>query len=139
MTARTRHWHLAFASMAFAAAALATQAARAEAPYLNGGIGEQEARSIETEQGDFNLRVVFSEGIKNVYATGVNLRIADAAGQTVLALNDAGPLTDVRVPPGRYAVDSHYGPFQRHDTVVVPKDTPVSLYAHFPRDAAPSK
>src|SRR5689334_11862592 len=90
---------LALAAAAAATTALAVRAAepQGDAPYVTGGIGEQEVRQIESQEGAFNVRMVFSEGPKNDYVANVTLRIADNQGHTVLALDDAGPLTNVRL------------------------------------------
>lgn len=129
------------AALALAAAAsLAAPPARAEPAYISGGIGQQESELIESRQADYNLHMVFSEGPKNNYVTNVTLRIADSRGRTVLALDDAGPLTNVALPPGRYSVSTRYGPHERIHAIDVKAGTPVDLYLHYPavRDAGGS-
>jgi hypothetical protein len=123
-----------------AAVTLAVQAAepRGDAPYVSGGIGEQEVQQIESQEGAFNVRMVFSEGPKNDYVANVTLRIADNQGHTVLALDDAGPLTNVRLPPGRYSVSTRYGSQERRHVIDVKPGTPVDLFMHYPRQAPQS-
>lgn len=125
---------------AAAAAGLPAHAAPAQgdAPYVSGGIGEQEARQIEAQEGAYNVRMVFSEGPKNDYVANVTLRIADAKGHTVLALDDAGPLTNVRLPPGRYSVSTRYGSQERRHVIDVKPGTPVDLFMHYPRQTPQS-
>ncbi len=106
-------------------------AATAEVPYINGGIGRGEVKRIEANQGDYNLRLTFSEGAKNDYVTNVVLRIADARGHTVLALDDAGPLTQVKLPPGRYSVSTRYAENERTQTIEVRAGTPAELNLHY--------
>lgn len=125
---------LALAAVAAAATTtLAVQAAESNPPYVSGGIGEDEVQQIESQEGAFNVRMVFSEGPKNDYVANVTLRIADARGHTVLALDDAGPLTNVRLPPGRYAVSTRYGAQERRHVIDVKQGTPVDLFMHYPR------
>jgi hypothetical protein len=128
------------AAVAAASTALAVQAAapQGEAPYVSGGIGEQEVRQIESQEGAFNVRMVFSEGPKNDYVANVTLRIADNQGHTVLALDDAGPLTNVRLPPGRYSVSTRYGSQERRHVIEVKPGTPVDLFMHYPRQTPQS-
>lgn len=103
----------------------------AEVPYINGGIGRGEVKHIEANQSDYNLRLTFSEGPKNDYVTNVVLRIADAQGHTVLALDDAGPLTQVKLSPGRYSVSTRYAENERTQTVDVRAGTPAELNLHY--------
>jgi len=123
---------LALASTAlFATLALA---APGEPAFISGGVGQDEEQYIEAQQSAYNLHMVFSEGPKNAYVTNVVLRIADARGRTVLALDDAGPLTNVKLPPGRYSVSTRYGNNERVHSVVVKPGTPVDLFVHYPAD-----
>ena len=131
---------LALAAAAAATTALAVRAAepQGDAPYVSGGIGEQEVQQIESQEGAFNVRMVFSEGPKNDYVANVTLRIADNQGHTVLALDDAGPLTNVRLPPGRYSVSTRYGSQERRHVIDVKPGTPVDLFMHYPRQTPQS-
>lgn len=141
-------WGRPARALAVGALTLATMvAASAQAPlpaahaaqgvsWVNGGIGSDEARQIESEAGRYNLRLVFSEGRTNQFATDVHLRISDPAGRPVLALNDAGPLTDVQLPPGRYQVDCRFGSLQQHHSVELRPGQPTNLYLHFAQDEA---
>ncbi|HJV68197.1 hypothetical protein [Ideonella sp.] len=127
---------LAAACAVTSAALLAVSAMPAVAApaYVNGGIGQDEARAIEARRDGYALHLVFSEGPKNHYVTNVHLRIADAGGHTVLALRDAGPLTDVSLPAGHYTVSAQYGPTRRQHQIEVTSGTPVDLYLHYPAD-----
>ena len=129
---------LAAACAAFGALAVRAAEPQGDPPYVSGGIGEQEAHQIESQEGAFNVRMVFSEGPKNDYVANVTLRIADTQGRTVLALDDAGPLTNVRLPPGRYAVSTRYGSQERRHVIDVKPGTPVDLFMHYPRQTPQS-
>lgn len=128
-------------SMLGGAAALLLGAAASAAPaatphYINGGVGREQAREMRHEAGRYDLRMTFSEGRHNAYASGVKLDIANARGKRVLALKDAGPLTDVQLPPGRYRVQARFGDMTRVQHVQVAHGKPVDLFVHFPHDAA---
>jgi hypothetical protein len=128
-------------SMLGGAAALLLGAAASVAPaatphYINGGVGREQAREMRHEAGRYDLRMTFSEGRHNAYASGVKLDIANARGKRVLALKDAGPLTDVQLPPGRYRVQARFGDMTRVQHVDVAHGKPVDLFVHFPHDAA---
>lgn len=103
--------------------------------YVNGGIGKNEAGRIEAQSASYNLRLMFSEGRTNAFVSDVHLRIADQAGHPLLALRDAGPLTNVKLPPGKYQVDCSFGHMQRHNSVELKDGQPVDLYLHFPHDS----
>jgi hypothetical protein len=106
-------------------------AVAANVPYINGGIGRGEVKHIEAQQDAYNLRLTFSEGPKNDYVTNVVLRIADSQGRTVLALDDAGPLTQVKLAPGRYSVSTRYGDNERTQAVEVRAGAPSELNLHY--------
>ena len=103
------------------------------APYITGGIGRGEVRQIEGQEAGYNLHLTFSEGPNNAYVTNVVLRIADSSGRTVLALDDAGPLTNVKLPPGTYSVSTRYGSNEKTQKVAVPAGKPVELNLHYPQ------
>jgi len=123
------------ASLAQTAAPIHPANASATVAYVNGGIGKNEADRIEAQAHGYNLRLMFSEGRTNAFVSDVHLRIADQAGHQVLALRDAGPLTNVKLPPGRYQVDCSFGHMQRHNSVELKDGQPVDLYLHFPHDS----
>lgn len=105
------------------------------APYINGGIGRGEVHQIESQQADYNLHLTFSEGPKNDYVTHVVLRIADSRGRTVLALDDAGPLTNVMLPAGTYSVSTRYAGDEKTQKVTVGSGRPTELNLHYPGSA----
>src|SRR5689334_24814397 len=71
--------------------------------YLSGGIGQDESKAIQRTAG-YNLHMTFSVGTGNEYIPDVSVVIQKAPGQTVLTLNDAGPLVYVKLPAGKYTV-----------------------------------
>jgi len=107
--------------------------------YVNGA--SSNAASGRSNTGDtglpYNLRLVFVEGHKHADASGIQLNIRDAQGRVVLNLPDAGPMTDIHLPDGHYAVNCQRGQTTRQDVVDLKDGQPLNLYLHFPRDKRP--
>lgn len=86
--------------------------------YLSGGIGEDEAKAIQQATG-YNLHMTFSIGPEGKYVPDVDVVVQKAQGQTVLTLNQAGPLVYVQLPPGKYTVVATRNGEERRDTAEV--------------------
>lgn len=71
--------------------------------YLQGGIGQDEANALRRTQG-YDLHVTLSVGPQSEFQSGAKVDIQNAQGQSVLALQDVGPLLFVQLPPGQYRV-----------------------------------
>lgn len=56
------------------------------------------------------------------------LEIRDLEGHRLLALDDAGPLVDVALPPGTYHVTTAFGAARRSYTVALAQGTSFDLY-----------
>ena len=111
------------------------QGAHPQQMYQNGGIGKEEVARMDGKLQAYNLRMTFSEGKDNAYATGLHLRIANAQGKEVFALSDAGPMTDVKLPAGHYSVKAKFGGVERSASVDVPESgKPAMLNLHWPKD-----
>ncbi|KQV78900.1 hypothetical protein [Rhizobacter sp. Root1221] len=104
--------------------------------YQNGGASQSQVSDLRHHMEPYDLHLAFSEGKHNAYAADVKLRITDARGREVFGLKDAGPLTDVNLPAGRYRVMAEFGGVRRGGSVDVKPGQPASLYLHWPRDAA---
>ncbi|MCF4995543.1 carboxypeptidase regulatory-like domain-containing protein [Pseudomonas syringae] len=83
--------------------------------YLSGGIGEDESRAIQQASG-YNLHMIFSIGVEDKYVPDVGVVIERAPGQTVLSLNQAGPLVYVQLSPGKYTVIATRNGISRRNT-----------------------
>ena len=103
--------------------------------YQNGGAGEAQVADMRHHMTNYNLHLAFSEGRHNAYAADVKLRITDARGRQVFGLEDAGPLTDVNLPAGRYRVVAEFGGIRRGGDVDVKPGAPARLFLHWPKDA----
>lgn len=69
-----------------------------------GGVGAEERRSLAEAGAHASLEVLFVSAKRGAYQSGARLRIADAAGATVLDVVAEGPICQVQAPPGRYRV-----------------------------------
>ncbi|MNS13060.1 hypothetical protein D3C72_446450 [compost metagenome] len=98
--------------------------------YLSGGIGEDESKAIQQTTG-YNLHMTFSVGTGNEYAPDVNVVIQKAPGQTVLTLNDAGPLVYVKLPAGKYTVIATRNGETRQDVADVGNGAARNLVFHW--------
>ena len=76
-------------------------------PYVSGGIGEEELAVLRLVRGDYNLRLLFADQ-SGTYLSGIEARILDAHGKTVLTVKDAGPFLYVRLPAGHYRIEARY-------------------------------
>jgi hypothetical protein len=102
--------------------------------YQNGGVGKEQVADMDHHMKPYDLRLTFSEGKHNAYVADLKLRITDAAGKKVFALNHAGPLTDVSLPAGHYRVIADFGGVKRGGSVDVKPGQPANLYLHWPKD-----
>lgn len=71
--------------------------------YVSGGIGDEEREEIRLREGDFNLRLLFSER-DGSYLGSVDVVVLNAKGEKVLEANSAGPFLLARLPPGSYVI-----------------------------------
>lgn len=79
-----------------------------QAKYLNGGIGQDSEDTMRAEAHNWPLRMTFSEHKDGAFVADVKLSVENGAGQQVLQLADAGPMTYVQVPQGKYRITADY-------------------------------
>jgi hypothetical protein len=79
-----------------------------ETTYLTGGFGDTEISYMRENAPKYSLRMEFSQRGSGEFVSGVNLDISNPSGKSVFALDSAGPLTDVMLPPGQYRVRASY-------------------------------
>ena len=102
--------------------------------YLSGGIGEDESKAIQQTTG-YNLHMTFSVGAGNEYIPDVSVVIQKAQGQTVLTLNEAGPLVYVKLPAGKYIVVATRNGEERRDTADFSNGAARNLVFHWNGDS----
>lgn len=98
--------------------------------YLSGGIGEDESKAIQQSKG-YNLHMTFSVGSQSEYIPDVDVKIQKAQGETVLTLNQAGPLVYVQLPAGRYTVVATRNGEVRRDVTDVGSGVARNLVFHW--------
>jgi hypothetical protein len=98
--------------------------------YLSGGIGEDESKAIQQSKG-YNLHMTFSVGSQSEYIPDVDVKIQKAQGETVLTLNQAGPLVYVQLPAGRYTVVATRNGEVRRDVTDVGSGAARNLVFHW--------
>lgn len=114
-----------------AQAAAGPHAAPARAAYLSGGISKDEEIHMQKIAGRWPLRMIFSERRDNEFVAAVKLKVTDAKGHQVLALDNAGPMTYAKVPPGDYrVVATFHGTTEVRDAKVDPKKG-ADVYFHW--------
>ena len=72
--------------------------------YISGGVGDADMMAMETEAHAYNLKILFSAEGKYIANVGVN--IVDGKGNSLLDIVAEGPLLLVKLPPGRYMVNT---------------------------------
>lgn len=94
--------------------------------YLNGGAGEEARAAIDAQRAAFPLRLVFSVA-SGAYVVADHVDVSGSSGK-VLAVDDAGPLLLVKLPPGDYVLDASYGgKVERRKVTVGREATTVTL------------
>jgi hypothetical protein len=70
--------------------------------YLNGGIGQEERQTMLEQRPNYNLLLMFANRGSGEFRADVDVAIQDGAGVAQLAMERAGPLLYVQLPPGQY-------------------------------------
>jgi hypothetical protein len=73
-------------------------------PYISGGAGEEERRSMAARAGEFPLKVVLSQSVGE-YVVADKLSIVTPQGELLL-VRDAGPVVMMRLQPGTYTLEA---------------------------------
>ncbi|MBI1397206.1 MAG: carboxypeptidase regulatory-like domain-containing protein [Betaproteobacteria bacterium] len=128
-------------SAILAAATLPAQAADSDAPlsarhegrttYLNGGVGQSESSYMRSLEHQWPLRLVFSERKDNEFITDVDVRVTDRSGDTKLQLDGAGPMTFLKLPPGKYRVVANFEGHKEVRNVTVGAHRGRNVYFHW--------
>lgn len=94
-----------------------------KAKYVNGGIGDDQTRYMQSIAKNWPLHLMFSQLKANEFIAAVNLLIVDSRDTTFLQLDSAGPLTYVQLPPGTYRITaSHQGESQTRKVTISSKN-----------------
>ncbi|OGA38340.1 MAG: hypothetical protein A3G24_14815 [Betaproteobacteria bacterium RIFCSPLOWO2_12_FULL_62_13] len=76
-------------------------------PFVSGGVGVASQERLKAQEKEFNLKLVFTL-VEGNYLADVNVKIADAAGKTVIEQVSDGPFFMAKLPAGTYSVTAAY-------------------------------
>jgi hypothetical protein len=99
--------------------------------YLNGGFGKGEQDAMHRIAKEFPLRLTFSERKDGEFIANVPVVIADAKGNPVFELHNAGPMLFVMLPKGKYKVSARYKGLIESQDVVLDGKNGRDLYFHW--------
>lgn len=93
-----------------ALAALPSVKTQGDVQYVTGGVGEEEAQSIEAMESKFPLVLEFVEKAKphDEYVADVDVTVTDRKGRNVLMTRADGPFLLAKLPRGEYRVKATY-------------------------------
>jgi hypothetical protein len=99
--------------------------------YVNGGVGKDEEVALHRIAKEFALRMTFSERKDGEFLADVPVVIADARGNPVFELPNAGPMLYVMLPNGKYKVSARFkGRTESQEVTLAGKDG-KDLYFHW--------
>lgn len=75
--------------------------------FVSGGVGIDSEEQLKAREKDFNLKLLFTL-VEGNYLADVGVRVADAAGKTVIEHVAEGPIFLAKLPPGAYTVTATY-------------------------------
>lgn len=104
--------------------------------YMSGGIGADEQVRFESARSDYPVKVVFADA-RGAYLSSVDVNIADASGDTVLAMRTDGPILLLDLDPGTYTLSANEnGQMLKQKLTVAeaPKNYTLHFVAQGPQD-----
>ena len=99
--------------------------------FINGGIGDEELEQLKSTSSNYSLHLQII-GTGGEYVSDLAVRIVDAKGAQLLALNDAGPYLYVTLKPGQYTLEYSYLGSNERTTVTVPATGSVKKTIQLP-------
>ena len=99
--------------------------------YLNGGVGKDEEAAMRRVAKEFPLRMAFSERKDGEFLADVPVVIADARGNPVFELPNAGPMLYVMLPDGKYKVSARFKGLTESQDVTLTAKGGKDLYFHW--------
>ncbi len=85
--------------------------------YLDGGADLDQLAAMKANARDYTLQYLFS-GRGGAYAVADAVTLFEGKHE-LLTLTDVGPLLMLKVPPGRYTLEAHFGDIVDRRTVTV--------------------
>jgi hypothetical protein len=91
--------------------------------FLEGGIGQTETESMESERAKYSLWIMTASRTSGAHLADVVVTVVDAKGEPVFERRLDGPWLMIDLPLGRYEVRSRYGQeVQNRITTIHPGD-----------------
>jgi hypothetical protein len=118
-------------ALPLSAAALQPQT-QGEVRFLSGGVGAEESSALKAVRDQYNLHLLFSAKDTGEYLSDIEVRIADAAGKTLVETVSEGPQLFAQLKPGRYIIDAVYGGKSLRKTVSITEKRGASLSLIWP-------
>jgi hypothetical protein len=100
--------------------------------YASAGIGDDDPLAVIA--GDYNLQLVFALQGSGSYVADIRVRIADAAGHSLLEAQSPGPLFYVRLPTGTYRISAEFQGQPVHRSIALTGRGLQTLYFYWPRE-----
>lgn len=123
-----------FSLSAFADEDLLKPQTQGDVTFVSGGIGENERHAIQAIKGEYNLNLLFAVKGTGEFAADVNVRIADAKGNTLVETVTDGPYLFARLKPGNYIVTAEKdGKVMRQKAKIGGRQT-TSLSFYWPQE-----
>jgi hypothetical protein len=121
-------------SVAFAMQSLPPVQHSGAVAYINGGVGDEEAKAMENAQAHWPLTMVFAKNTKPhaEFVADVNAVVRDAMGEPVLKVDDAGPIVLAKLAPGDYTVEATRQGKAIHQKVRVKSGEPARIELLWP-------
>lgn len=128
-------------AFAQAAAALPPVHKNGQIEYLSGGIGRDEATTIESASKQWPLTLEFAvkDRQRADFAADVKVIVRDAKGHAALQTTADGPFLLARLAPGHYSVDATLAGKTLHESVLVKHGQPVKAVFVWPSGTGESR
>lgn len=96
--------------------------------WLSGGVGDAEQAAIHERADEFDVWLTLARA-DGAFLSAVDVRVENAAGETVLDTTTRGPFLLMRLPAGRYALRARADDMRAERRVFdVPQTGQVRLY-----------
>lgn len=95
--------------------------------FVSGGIGESERYAMQAMKSDYNLNLLFAVKGSGKFLADVNVRIADAKGNTLVETVADGPYLFASLDPGNYTVTAEKDGIAKRQKVRVGSGKTASL------------
>ena len=114
-----------------ATGARAAERPEAIVPVLVGGITKDDEAAMQRQAHRWPMRLVFSERRDNEFVADVDLKVRDAKGREVLALEDTGPITYAKLAPGEYTIEASFKGEKQVRHVALDDKAGQDVYIHW--------